>query len=185
MRRFASLLLACLVGTTVPCLAADFETAVDMRATDAATFYVNGRITGVGVVNFMVDTGSGYLTINEQLLQKLRSADQVRYVKDLRGRLANGSELKVPVYSIAELSIGDGCWLNDIEAVIFPGKTRAILGLNALQHAAPFIFSFDPPRLTLSNCRPNAIARVAGSELADARQATPGKASDAGLASLP
>jgi hypothetical protein len=60
--------------------------------------------------------------------------------------------MNVPVYAIEALSIGNGCWLNNVEAAVFPGKTRAILGLNALQRAAPFIFSFEPPRLVLSNC---------------------------------
>jgi hypothetical protein len=39
-----------------------------------------------------------------------------------------------------------------VEAAVFPGKTRQILGLSALKKAAPFIFSMDPPNLVLSNC---------------------------------
>lgn len=70
----------------------------------------------------------------------------------MRGRLADGSELEVPVYSIDAISIGDACWLRDVEAAVFPGNTRPILGLNVLQRAAPFIFSFEPPRPVLSHC---------------------------------
>jgi hypothetical protein len=79
----------------------------------------------------------------------------------MRGRLANGSEIDVPVYAIEALSVGGGCWLRDVEAAVFPGSTRAILGLNALQRTAPFIFSFEPPRLVLSNCIATADATVA------------------------
>lgn len=166
MRKF-SRLLSCLVtavlaGTVGLASAGEFDTTVDMRATSATTFYVEGRIAGLGDVDLMVDTGSGYMTINEDMLAQLAQAGRVRYVKDLRGRLANGNELTVPVYAIEAVSIGGGCWLKDVEAAVFPGATRAILGLNALQRAAPFIFSFEPPRLVLSNCLTATAANVSG-----------------------
>ena len=75
----------------------------------------------------------------------------------MRGRLANGSEINVPVYLLEAVSIGENCWLTDVEAAVFPGNTRPILGLNALQRTAPFIFSFEPPRLQLSNCAARSI----------------------------
>jgi len=58
----------------------------------------------------------------------------------------------VPVYVIRSLTIGENCRLRNVEAAVFPGATRQILGLSALKKAAPFTFSFDPPHLTLSNC---------------------------------
>jgi predicted aspartyl protease len=152
MRRFAKLLLLLLVGATPPAVAGQFGTTVEMQAKNGATFYVPGLITGVGAVDWMVDTGSGYMTINEDILALLKGNGQARYVKHLRGRLANGSELDVPLYSIDAISIGDACWLQDVEVAVFPGNTRPILGLNALQRTAPFIFSFEPPRLVLSYC---------------------------------
>jgi len=158
MRKILCLLVALLAGTSSLASAGEFDTTVDMRANSATTFYVEGRIAGLGNVDLMVDTGSGYMTINEEMLARLEEAGRVRYVKELRGRLANGSELSVPVYAIEALSIGGGCWLRDVEAAVFPGATRAILGLNALQRAAPFIFSFEPPRLVLSNCITTAAA---------------------------
>lgn len=158
MRKVLCLLAVLLAGTTRLAVAGEFDTAVDMRANSATTFYVQGQIAGLGEVELMVDTGSGYMTINEEMLAELQNAGRARYVKQLRGRLANGNEMSVPVYAIEALSIGNGCWLNNIEAAVFPGKTRAILGLNALQRAAPFIFSFEPPRLVLSNCTTTAEA---------------------------
>lgn len=152
MRNTMCLLFSLVAGTCSVAEAGQFDTTVDMRANGAATYYVPGSINGVGAIDLMVDTGSGYMTINEEMLAKLKSAGQARYVKQLRGRLANGTELSVPIYAIGSLSIGGGCTLKDVEAAVFPGKTRAILGLNALQRAAPFIFSFNPPRLVLSNC---------------------------------
>jgi len=125
---------------------------VAMQEKSAATFYVAGEIVGYGPVELMVDTGSGYTTINEETLAVLRRRDAARYVKDLQGILADGSELRVPVYSIARLRIGASCWLDDVEAAVFPGAARQILGLSALRRAAPFVFSVDPPALTLSRC---------------------------------
>ena len=158
MRKVLCLLAVLLAGATRLAVAGEFDTEVDMRANSATTFYVQGQIAGLGEVELMVDTGSGYMTINEEMLVELQNAGRARYVKQLRGRLANGNEMNVPVYAIEALSIGNGCWLNNVEAAVFPGKTRAILGLNALQRAAPFIFSFEPPRLVLSNCTTTAEA---------------------------
>lgn len=132
--------------------AADFDTSVPMRHGGAATYYVAGHMDGVGAMDFMVDTGSGYLTINENTLAALKREDRALYMRDLRGVLADGSELIVPVYRIQKLSIGGICQLENVEAAVFPGATRQILGLSALKKAAPFIFSFDPPNLVLSNC---------------------------------
>ncbi|MFN3986806.1 MAG: TIGR02281 family clan AA aspartic protease [Rhodocyclaceae bacterium] len=136
-----------------PAMAGEFNSAIDMTAKGGTTFYVPGRIAGVGAVDLMVDTGSGYMTINERMLERLQQSGEVRFVRHMRGRLANGSELEVPLYSIGAVSIGESCWLNDVEAAVFPGDTRPILGLNVLQRAAPFIFSFEPPQLVLSHCQ--------------------------------
>lgn len=164
MRPFACLVFLLLTGLGKAALAEDFTTTIDMDAKGGATYYVPGQIAGVGALELMVDTGSGYMTINEEILAALQAGGQARFVRTLRGRLANGSELNVPVYLIESVSIGDACWLRDVEAAVFPGKTRPILGLNVLQRAAPFIFSFEPPRLVLSNCdstTPTATADLA------------------------
>lgn len=143
--------LATLLASPVV-LADDFDSNVPMRDKGAATYYVDGEITGVGAVDFMVDTGSGYMTINEETLGVLQESGGATYVKELSGILADGTVLTVPVYRIAQMRIGPTCTLKDVEAAVFPGKTRQILGLSALRQAAPFIFSMDPPKLVLSNC---------------------------------
>ncbi len=130
----------------------EFGTSIDMSDRGGATFYVPGQIAGFGAVDLMVDTGSGYMTINERMLEELERNSQARFVRNLRGRLANGSELEVPVYAVDAISIGEACWLRDVEVAVFPGDTRPILGMNVLRRAGPFIFSFEPPRLVLSHC---------------------------------
>ncbi|MGC1955157.1 MAG: retropepsin-like aspartic protease [Gammaproteobacteria bacterium] len=150
MIRYLLVVLAHLSVVSVS--AADFDTPIPMRGKGAATYYVEGHLAGIGPTEFMVDTGSGYLAISQDALDTLLTQQRARYVKDLLGVLANGNEMVVPVYSIDELTIGRRCKLKNVEAAIFPGKNRFILGLSALQKAAPFIFSLDPPTLALSNC---------------------------------
>jgi len=134
-----------------------------------ATYYVNAQIADLGISEFMVDTGSGYLTINEQTLNALQERKQVQYVKELRAILANGAELVIPVYSINELRIGT-CTIRNVEAAVFPARTRQILGLSALNKAAPFTFSVDPPELVLSNCVQSADAPLVQPALAEATE---------------
>jgi predicted aspartyl protease len=137
-----------------------FQTTVEMRDKGASTYYVDGYVKGLGDVELMVDTGSSYLTINEEALTELTRQQEVRFIRELRGVLANGTELLVPVYMLDAINIGGECWLHNVEAAVFPGRTRYILGLSALSRAAPFIFSLDPPTLVLSNCakQPSSLA---------------------------
>lgn len=123
-----------------------------MHEKSAATFYVPGEIAGYGQVELLVDTGSGYMTINQRTLDALAPAGGASYVKQLQGVMADGSTREVPVYAIRRMSIGRDCWLHDVEAAVLPGESRQILGLSALRKAAPFIFSVDPPTLSLSRC---------------------------------
>ena len=130
----------------------EFGTVIPMLSKGLSTYYVKGSMEGVGEIDLLVDTGSGYMTINEEALQMLLSQDRAGYVKDLTGVLADGSKMVVPVYALEAISIGENCTIRNVEAAVFPGKTRFILGLSALQKAGPFIFNFDPPSLAFSNC---------------------------------
>jgi predicted aspartyl protease len=149
LHRFCLTFGLTLVSSTV--LAGDINVTVPMHDKGLATYYVHAQVADLGMSEFMVDTGSGYLTINEQTLIALQERQQVQYVKQLRAVLANGAELIIPVYAINQLRIGN-CTIRNVEAAVFPARTRQILGLSALNKAAPFTFSVDPPELMLSNC---------------------------------
>jgi len=151
--RFRSLLPMLFAASLMPAAhGAEFDTHIAMQNGGAATFYVPGQIPGAGPMDFMVDTGAGYTAINEETLDALLAAGRAHYVKDLVGVLANGSRMIVKVYRVKAINLGGNCWLHDVDAAVFPGKTRQILGLSALSKASPFIFSVDPPKLSLSNC---------------------------------
>lgn len=147
-----AILILVLTAMTVTAQAARFDQEIPMRQTKASTFYVGGYLDGLGKVDMMVDTGSSYTTINEDALEVLRENGSATYVRDLAGIMADGSRKVVPIYRISNMGIGNGCVLHDVEAAVFPGDTRYILGLSALEQAAPFVFSMEPPTLLLSNC---------------------------------
>ena len=145
-------LIALLVATIGAAQAAQFDQQVPMRSSKAATFYVGGYLDGYGAVEMIVDTGSSFTTINETALKALRKNGTATYVKDLSGIMADGTRKLVPIYRLSSMSIGEACQLHNVEAAVFPGDTRYILGLSALKLAAPFAISLEPPTLMLSNC---------------------------------
>ena len=148
------LVSAALLSAALASPAAEFETTIPMARKGTATYYVQGSITGFGAVEFMVDTGAGYTTINEETLAVLEAAGLAQFVTKLTGMMADGSRRTIPIYRVSSLTVGKDCVLHNIETAVFPRKTRLILGLSALEKTAPFVFSTNPPRLALSNCSP-------------------------------
>ena len=137
---------------TLPVFADQATVAVPIHTKGASTFYIKGQLGNLASADFMVDTGSGYLVINQQSLTQLKKQGQASYVKDIRGILANGHKFVVPVWRVSSFTIADQCVLHNVDAAVFPGKTRQILGLTALEKAAPFVFSVSPPQIVLSHC---------------------------------
>jgi predicted aspartyl protease len=165
------LVLGCILAGTA--WGEEFGTTIPMTGKGLATFYVSAEVAELAAADFLVDTGSGYLTLNEQTLARLLHNGSARYLRNLTGILADGNRLVVPVYSIRELRIGGKCTLRDVEAAVFPGRTRQILGLSALNRAAPFIFSVEPPQLVLSHC--TGLAEAGAAVPADTATSPPGR----------
>lgn len=132
--------------------AADLQTSLPLHRGTGETFYVEAGGTGQELTKFLVDTGSGYVVINRATLSSLEHRSQATYVRDVNGKMADGSRTTVPVYRIASFQVGCCCPVNDVEVAVFPDTRRQILGLSALKKLAPFAVSFDPPRLLLSQC---------------------------------
>ena len=133
-------------------LAADSGKQIPMHSKGMVTYYVSGHINGTVASDFLVDTGSGYVTINKKTLEKLSRNGGAEFVKEISAVLADGSEKVVPVYRLATLRLGDGCVIRDIDAAVMPGSTPNILGLSALKKGAPISMSMSPPVLTLAGC---------------------------------
>ncbi len=130
----------------------DFNAQIPMHNKGYATYYVSGSINDMVTSDFLVDTGSGYMTINRETLKELEGSRNVEFVKKISAVMADGSETVVPVYRIAKLKLGNNCTIQDIEAAVMPGPGPNILGLSALKKAAPFAMSVTPPTLTLTSC---------------------------------
>lgn len=138
--------------------AAQFSTTVPMSKKGTATYYVPVEFDGVAGNDLMIDTGSDYVTINETTLDLLKQRGKVDYVKQVGGIMANGTGIIVSIYRIANLNIGCCCIVRDVEAAVFEGIERQILGLSALKKVAPFALSLDPAHLILSDCKAHSPA---------------------------
>jgi predicted aspartyl protease len=152
--------LAVLLIYATATLAAEFDSSITMTDKGASTYYVPCTIEGYGDVDLMFDTGSSYMTINEQMLEVLRERGHATFVKKLDARMADGSRSIIPVYRLSSIQLGKHCALHDVEAAVMPGATRNLLGLNALKMAGPFIFYANPPRLVLSHCAAKVKERI-------------------------
>lgn len=139
---FVTMTLESMAGTHVPL----------KPRSDLDTFYVSIGVAQDRAEDYLVDTGAGYMTITSATLERLQQAGEATLVGQLDGRMADGSVLRVPVYRLTEITIGQSCRLRNVEAAVLPGASRGLFGLSALRKASPFQFSIDPPSLTLSNC---------------------------------
>jgi predicted aspartyl protease len=148
----ACMLLACAVADAEP-----FEHLVPMKQQASGNYYVTGHLPGAVEAELLVDTGSGYVSLSKSTFEKVKRTSGVEYLRDIYGAMANGRTMKVPVYRIATLSLGE-CELRDVEVAVFPGAARDILGLNALREVQPFAMQLEPPTLFLSNCAHSSAA---------------------------
>jgi predicted aspartyl protease len=119
---------------------------------ELATFYVRVAVSGGPNEDYLLDTGSGFMTITDSTLSQLMRAGTATYLRELDGRMADGREMRVAVYRLKEIVVGESCRIRDIEVAVLPGASRGLFGLSALRRLSPFELSTDPPSLRLSNC---------------------------------
>lgn len=147
--RFISMVL---LGFLPQMLHAEPVQSIPIYKYEASTYYIDVSIAGAENEAYLIDTGASYVTISETTLADLLDKQQAEFVKNMGAVLADGSGIDVAVYRVSSLQIGDRCHFRDVEVAVIPGQARSVLGLSALRHAAPFMFSIDPPELKVSNC---------------------------------
>lgn len=147
--RVAMLAIAPALSATVP--AADFEVEVPLTRAASGNYYVTGVLNAAVRSDFLVDTGSGLVTINERLFDALRAHGAVERGGRVAARMADGRLEAVQLYRVASFRIGEHCDLGAVEVAVMPGGAN-ILGLNLLSRAAPFAVHVTPPVLALSAC---------------------------------
>jgi predicted aspartyl protease len=139
-----------------------FGESVPMQQRASGNYYVAGTLSGGVLTDFLVDTGSGYVSLAPAVFERLRAAPGTVFLRDIVGSMANGRTLKVPVYRIGTLELSPQCVLHDVEITVMPGSTRNILGLSALRRVAPFALDLEPARLMLSGCDQGVMSVSAG-----------------------
>jgi len=116
------------------------------------TFYIEARLGELTSNKFMLDTGSGYTTINKSSFDDLQKNHQIRFIRKVLGVLADGGQREIEIWEIDSLTLNGVCTLKNIQVALMPGTNRQILGLTTLVKVAPFTLSLDPPSLVVSNC---------------------------------
>lgn len=155
LRNFRTFVVGLSAGLVSSLAAADpapFGTRVAMDQRSSGNVYVTGYFDQSVATEFLVDTGSGYVTVSKATFREISKQPGTEYLRTIRGALANGNVIKLPIYRVARFSIGTQCDLVDVEVAVMPGKSANILGINALQQKQPFALQFDPPQLLLTNC---------------------------------
>jgi len=126
-----------------------------LQQASSGNFYV-GADFGPVHTDMLLDTGSGYVSLTPATFRRInRSASaQARpaFSRKITGVLANGRATSVPVYRLPQLRLGE-CVLQDVEAVVFPGADRDILGLNALSRLQPLTLDLDGGRMLGGACQ--------------------------------
>lgn len=147
-------MLLALIFLSCSSVMASPEQLIPMQTFGAHTYYIDTQIPGAGEYSMLVDTGSAYSVINEATLTSLSSSGNAHFIKQLRGKMADGSERVVPLYRIEAINLGGNCLIKDVQAVMINGNSRQIIGISTLMRAAPFAMSFEPPMLSLNQCLP-------------------------------
>ncbi|MCB1670375.1 MAG: retropepsin-like aspartic protease [Gammaproteobacteria bacterium] len=128
-----------------------FTYSVPLNQTGAGSFSVTASVGGVET-EFLLDTGATMVTVTSSLFKKIREQGSVVQVRKVGARLASGQVEVMEVYQVERFSLGNGCELGPVEVAVLRTGGRNLLGMNALQQAAPFAVSMSPPVLGLSSC---------------------------------
>jgi hypothetical protein len=106
---------------------------------------VDVHVEGFERTDYLVDTGAGYMTIDQHTLAILQANGNATYIKRLQGVFAEGRTITC-LFIASAASISTVC--AGLRAWMWPysrAAPRSLLGLSALWNTAPFSFSMKPP----------------------------------------
>lgn len=132
--------------------AADFDTRVPMARASSGNYLVQGVLGRQVEAEFLVDTGSGLVTVNERVFRAIKREQTVERVREMAARLADGSLRAMPIYRVARFRLGERCEVGPVEIAVLGRDGRNILGLSVLNRLAPFAVHAEPPALSVSDC---------------------------------
>lgn len=128
-----------------------FQFGVPLEQSNSGSLTVTANM-GEIEAEFLLDTGANMVTVNRDLFRELKKQSYTEKVGQVGARLASGKLELMDVYQIEHFRLGDGCELGPVQVAVLPRGGRNLLGMNALQAAAPFAIYTSPPALALSNC---------------------------------
>lgn len=126
------------------------EQAVPLDQSAGGTLYLEATLESAVTASFLLDTGSGLLTLNKATFEALTKGRKLKQSGKSAARLANGKILTVSQYQLSSIRIGQACELGPVEVAVMPGGNN-ILGINTLLKAAPMTITAES--VTLSGCR--------------------------------
>lgn len=126
------------------------EQAVPLDQSAGGTLYLEATLESAVTASFLLDTGSGLLTLNKATFEALTKGRKLEQTRKSAARLANGKILTVSQYQLSSIRIGQACELGPVEVAVMPGGNN-ILGINTLLKAAPMTITAES--VTLSGCR--------------------------------
>ncbi|WP_169334820.1 retropepsin-like aspartic protease [Salinimonas chungwhensis] len=113
------------------------------------TLYLDIMVGQAITASFLVDTGSGLVTLNQRTFDQLRQQGRILKRGFIAARMANGSIERVQQYRLESISIDNRCELGPVDVAVIPAGSN-IIGINALMKAAPITITSDA--LGLSGC---------------------------------
>jgi predicted aspartyl protease len=139
-----------------------FTYPITMKISNGGTNYVSATLADSVTANFLVDTGSGMLVVNQDTFKALKQKQNkdIQFSHEAAARLANGKLHRVDVYTVNQFRIGAHCEIGKVDVAVIK-KGNNILGMSALKKAAPFAVSIDPPTLLLSHCSDTLAGNIA------------------------
>lgn len=130
----------------------NFAVKLDLKKSSANTLYVDALLSDAVATEFMIDTGSSVVVINQKTFDLLRdSGSEITATTQMGARLASGRIKLVQQYQITSLSLGGVCQFDNVEVAVMT-KSNNILGMSLLSAAAPFAVYAKPTQLALSHC---------------------------------
>ena len=128
-----------------------FKHQVPLHPTGSGSLTVSARVGDIGA-EFLVDTGASMVTLDRILFQTVSRNTKYQKTKSVAARMADGKIHLLDVYHLEHFFINGDCDLGPLEIAVESSGGRNLLGMNALQQAAPFGISIEPPLLGLTRC---------------------------------
>lgn len=140
-------------------LASWFPHSFPLTQTGSGSLMVAADLGGVES-DFLLDTGASMITVSPDVLVRLKRLGSAVRLRQVAARSAGGRVQVLDVYRVERFVLGGSCELGPVEVAVMRSGGRNLLGLAALESAAPFAVSTAPPALGLARCG-NALNVVA------------------------